>query len=98
MIEIDDYDHEEYVKDINFTSVLHDIGKMGIPRDILKKKGALTDEEIKIAHNHPKIGAAYIQKIIDSSNARHMIHYISTNPDLHLLKIIITYFIRHVFI
>ncbi|MCK4796222.1 MAG: HD domain-containing protein [Spirochaetes bacterium] len=65
LIKVEDYDLEEYVKDINFTSVFHDIGKMGIPAEILFKEGTLTEEEKKIMHNHSIIGARYIQKIID---------------------------------
>jgi HD-GYP domain-containing protein (c-di-GMP phosphodiesterase class II) len=32
------------VKDINYTSVLHDIGKMAIPSAILEKDGSLTQK------------------------------------------------------
>jgi len=34
-------------------ALLHDIGKMGIPDNILLKQGPLTDEEQKIMHKHP---------------------------------------------
>jgi putative nucleotidyltransferase with HDIG domain len=34
-------------------SILHDIGKMGIPDDILRKNGSLTDEERAIVYKHP---------------------------------------------
>lgn len=64
LIQIVDYDKEEYVKDVNYTSVLHDIGKMGVPNEVLSKKGKLTPEEREIIQNHTKIGAAYIDKII----------------------------------
>lgn len=36
---------------------LHDIGKVGIPDNILLKPGRLTEEEFDIMKNHPKIGA-----------------------------------------
>ncbi len=36
-------------------SLLHDIGKMGIPDSILHKPGALTDEERKVMMAHPRI-------------------------------------------
>jgi len=64
LIKPDNYDIEEYVKDINYTSVLHDIGKVGIPNEILTKGMALTPEERKIMETHTKIGAEYIHKII----------------------------------
>jgi HD-GYP domain-containing protein (c-di-GMP phosphodiesterase class II) len=65
LIKVKNYDIEEFVNDINFTSVLHDIGKMAIPNEILDKDGILTPEERTIIQKHPLIGASYIQKIID---------------------------------
>jgi PAS domain S-box-containing protein/putative nucleotidyltransferase with HDIG domain len=38
-------------------ALLHDIGKMAIPGEILNKKGKLTDEETQIVQQHPQ--AAY---------------------------------------
>lgn len=37
-------------------AVLHDIGKLGIPDNILLKDGSLTEEEWVIMRQHPKIG------------------------------------------
>lgn len=37
-------------------ALLHDIGKIGIPDNILLKKGRLTKEEFKQLRKHPKIG------------------------------------------
>ena len=36
---------------------MHDIGKIGIPDNILKKPGSLTEEERAIMNTHPRIGA-----------------------------------------
>ena len=42
------------------TAGLHDVGKVGISDAILLKPGLLTDEERKVIHTHPQIGADII--------------------------------------
>jgi len=42
---------------------LHDLGKIGIPDEILKKKGPLNDEEWVIMRRHPEIGESIIKPI-----------------------------------
>ncbi len=41
---------------------MHDIGKIGIPDDVLKKPGAFTPEERLIMNRHPIIGADILGK------------------------------------
>jgi HD-GYP domain-containing protein (c-di-GMP phosphodiesterase class II) len=41
---------------LEFASLLHDIGKIGIPSSILNKESKLTDEEFKLIQQHPQIG------------------------------------------
>ncbi len=41
---------------IYYMGLLHDIGKIGIPDNILTKPGRLTEEEMKIIQTHPAIG------------------------------------------
>ncbi len=45
------------IKAINWAMRLHDIGKIGIPDEILRKPGKLTDEEWMQIKKHPEIGA-----------------------------------------
>lgn len=45
------------VQNILYASPMHDIGKMGIPDNILLKAGKLTDEEFEIIKSHTTIGA-----------------------------------------
>jgi GAF domain-containing protein len=42
---------------------LHDIGKIGIADDILKKPGRLTDEEMSIMRQHPAIGEGIVKPL-----------------------------------
>jgi diguanylate cyclase (GGDEF)-like protein/PAS domain S-box-containing protein len=51
-IGLSDYELEE----LNLLSVLHDIGKIGIPDHILLKNGNLTDEEWQIMKKHSEKG------------------------------------------
>lgn len=54
---------EEYVNEIVLCSVLHDIGKSGIPESILYKPGPLSFFERKIMEMHPLIGVDILLKI-----------------------------------
>jgi len=47
---------EEYINDLCLSSILHDIGKVGIPDNILMKPGKLSDEEFDMIKNHTLIG------------------------------------------
>jgi len=48
---------EEEVIRISIAAYLHDLGKVGIPDDILQKAEALTDAEYAIMKTHPSIGS-----------------------------------------
>jgi len=41
---------------MGYAGVLHDIGKLGIPLDILEKDSPLTDHERKVMNGHPRLG------------------------------------------
>jgi diguanylate cyclase (GGDEF)-like protein len=45
------------VKRIETAGILHDVGKIGLPDEILRKPGALTEEEWRPLRRHPEIGA-----------------------------------------
>lgn len=52
---------KEKVGKIGFAAMLHDIGKIDIPDEILKKPGKLTEEEFEIIKQHPIIGAEKVK-------------------------------------
>ncbi|MBI3283684.1 MAG: HD-GYP domain-containing protein [Burkholderiales bacterium] len=47
---------EEQMREAGLAGLLHDIGKMAIPGDILNKPGKLTDEEFVSVKTHPAAG------------------------------------------
>lgn len=47
---------QQAMDDLYLLAMLHDIGKIGIPTNILNKPGKLTDEEWDIMKTHPLIG------------------------------------------
>jgi len=53
----------EYIDDIYQSSILHDIGKVGIPDAILLKPDKLTDEEFAIIKRHTLLGGDAIKAI-----------------------------------
>lgn len=54
---------EESVQKLYMYAPLHDIGKAGIPHDILSKPGALTGEEFAIVKRHVEIGIKLLKSI-----------------------------------
>lgn len=52
-----------FIEDIVVAGELHDVGKIGIGDDILKKPGPLSDEEWLIMRKHPVIGEGIIKPV-----------------------------------
>jgi diguanylate cyclase (GGDEF)-like protein len=59
---------QDRIATIRAASLLHDIGKVGIPDSILSKEGPLTDEEWEPVRTHPKLGVEILRHIIDLVN------------------------------
>jgi diguanylate cyclase (GGDEF)-like protein len=54
---------ERTLKQLELGALLHDIGKIGIPSDILSKPGRLTAAEKRIVQTHPELGERIIAPI-----------------------------------
>lgn len=61
---------QEQVETVRKGSMLHDIGKLGVPDTILLKQGRLTPEEYEVIKNHPLLGAQILES---SRNLRELI-------------------------
>lgn len=57
---------ENEVERIKIGALLHDVGKIGIPENILKKPGKLDDQEWNVMKQHPVIGA---EKVLEPNEA-----------------------------
>ncbi|HEY3578448.1 MAG TPA: GAF domain-containing protein [Gaiellaceae bacterium] len=54
---------ERTLKCLELGALLHDIGKIGIPSDVLSKPGRLTAAERKLVQTHPELGERIIAPI-----------------------------------
>ena len=53
----------ESMRTLRYGALLHDIGKIAIPTEILTKPGKLTDEEFEVIKEHTVIGAKMLLRI-----------------------------------
>jgi diguanylate cyclase (GGDEF)-like protein/putative nucleotidyltransferase with HDIG domain len=53
----------EELRTVRYAALLHDIGKIGIPSEILGKPSKLTDEEFEQIKQHTVIGARMLERI-----------------------------------
>jgi excisionase family DNA binding protein len=51
------------LRDLNLTALLHDVGKLGVSENILRKPGRLTDQEYFVVKKHPEIGEKILGKV-----------------------------------
>jgi response regulator RpfG family c-di-GMP phosphodiesterase len=54
---------EDQLRSLEFGALLHDIGKIGIPDMILRKPGALTEDEWLTMRRHPALGQQILRGI-----------------------------------
>lgn len=54
---------------------LHDLGKIGIPDEVLQKKGPLSDQEWALMRKHPEIGESIIKPIRSLSHLHDIVRH-----------------------
>jgi putative nucleotidyltransferase with HDIG domain len=66
---------KEEQKSFYYACLLHDIGKVNIPDQILMKPGKLTNEEFEIIKSHPVVGAEAVKDVDGIRNSISVIRY-----------------------
>ena len=77
---------EELKKQVNLANLqeaalLHDYGKILIPKEILDKKGALTPEEKKIMELHSEFGYELLKQMGTNEEVLNLVKYHHQSPD-----------------
>lgn len=65
---------DEYIENVFIFSPLHDIGKMGVPDNILLKPGRLTEGEFGTMKTHPILGRQLVDQLIGNFELGSMRH------------------------
>ncbi len=68
---------ENEAENVYYGTMLHDIGKIGIPADILEKPGRLTDEEMEIMKTH----VAMTEEILDGCAGQEIVNIASRHHE-----------------
>ncbi len=58
---------DDFIESLVQAAPMHDIGKVGIPDDILTKPGKLTAEEFEIMKTHTEIGRRVLSRALDAA-------------------------------
>jgi diguanylate cyclase (GGDEF)-like protein len=66
---------ERALKRLELGALLHDIGKIGIPSDVLSKPGRLTAAERKLVQTHPELGERIIAPIDRLQSVRPIVRH-----------------------
>ena len=68
---------EETLRVVRIGGLLHDVGKIGVPDEILRKPGRLSEDEYDAIKQHPKTGALFVgaipgmEMILDAVRSHH---------------------------
>jgi putative two-component system response regulator len=62
---------------------LHDIGKVGMPDNVLLKPGKLTDEEALVMQNHPRVGAHVLESMLQRTPDQEYLKYAVLIAEYH---------------
>ena len=70
-----EFEDLEKIEDVGTAATLHDIGKVGIPDEILNKPGKLTDEEFNKIKDHTIIGYQILENTSSDNLSNDVLEY-----------------------
>jgi putative nucleotidyltransferase with HDIG domain len=73
--------HGDNLIDIEFGALLHDVGKLCLPRRLLSKPGRLTDAELALIRMHPQWGAGLVETIPGLEAVASIVRFHHERPD-----------------
>lgn len=71
----------KFIEDLHIASLLHDIGKIGVPEQILNKRTSLTVGERNKIKEHPMIGVTILKPIKELEHSLAGVKYHHERPD-----------------
>jgi HD-GYP domain-containing protein (c-di-GMP phosphodiesterase class II) len=71
----------KFLENLHIASLLHDVGKIGVPEQILNKRGSLTIGERNKIKKHPEIGVNILRPIKELEHSLVGIKYHHERPD-----------------
>lgn len=54
---------DDRVEALRYAGILHDVGKLGVPTQVLQKTGPLTDKQFAAIKRHPRLGTEVVRDI-----------------------------------
>jgi len=66
---------EEQVDLVRLAGSLHDVGKLGIPQEVLRKRATLNDAERRLLERHPEIGFQMLEPLDVEPVATWVLHH-----------------------
>jgi len=66
---------QQQVELVHLTGLVHDIGKIGVPAEVLQKTAALTDDEWALMREHSEIGARILGEVEDYAEVAEIVLY-----------------------
>ncbi len=71
----------EDVQTLEWAGLLHDVGKIGVPEEILNKPGRLTAEEFEVIKQHPRMGYEILKPIASFESVLEAVLHHHEAPD-----------------